>query len=77
MLKMSGVTPIELELRYDSKKSLEDTKEVIRIGKSKKGTQHNGKQKRGPTTIYKTQHRKQKIELHEYPLRTRGELRCS
>ena len=45
MLKMSGVTPIELELRYDSKKSLEDTKEVIRIGKSKKGTQHNGKKK--------------------------------
>jgi hypothetical protein len=45
MLKMSSVTPIELELRYDSKKTLEDTKEVIRIGKSKKDTQHNGKKK--------------------------------
>ena len=43
MLKMSDVTPIELELRYDSTKTLEDTKEVIRIGKSKKDTQHNGK----------------------------------
>ena len=54
MLKMSGVTPIELELRYDSKKSLEDTKEVIRIGKSKKGTQHNGKKKRTNNNLQNT-----------------------
>jgi len=41
---------------------VEDTKEVIRIRKSK-DRQHNGeKRTEGQTTIYKTLHIKQKIE---------------
>ena len=40
----------------------EDTKEVIRIRKTKKNIQHNGHKKKGPTAIYKTLHIKLKIE---------------
>ena len=45
----------------------EDAKLVIRIRKSKTNRQHNGKRKsaKGQTTIYKTLHRKLKIEEHE------------
>jgi hypothetical protein len=45
----------------------EDTKEVIKIRKSKKDKQHNGQQKKDKrtTTIYKTLHRKLKIKPHE------------
>jgi hypothetical protein len=37
-----------------SKEEFEDTKEVIRIRKSKKNRQHNGQKRKGQTTIYKT-----------------------
>ena len=45
----------------------EDTKGVIRIRISKKNRQHNAKRKstKGQTTIYKTLHRKLKIDQHE------------
>jgi len=46
----------------------EDAKVVIRICKSKRDRQYNGKKRKrtqGQTAIYKTPHRKQKIELHE------------
>jgi hypothetical protein len=41
--------------------------EVIRMSKSKTDSQHNGQKKRTKeqTTIYKTLHRKLKIEQHE------------
>ena len=41
-----------------------DTKRIIRIHKSKKNRQYNGKEKKGQrkTTIYKILHRKLKIE---------------
>jgi hypothetical protein len=38
---------------------------VIMIRKSKKARQQNGQTKKGQTTIYKTLHKKQKIEQHE------------
>jgi len=40
---------------------------MIRIRKSMKDRQHNGRKKRtkGQTTIYKTLHRKVKIEQHK------------
>jgi len=44
------------------KEEFEDTKGIIRIRKSKKNRQHNGKRTKGQTTIYKTLHRKPKIE---------------
>ena len=46
---------------------IEDTKVVIRSCKTKKDRQHNGQRKRTKeqTTIYKTLHRKLKIEQHE------------
>jgi hypothetical protein len=45
----------------------EDTKEVVRIRKSKKDIQHNGQKKKdkrtkGQTTIHKTLHTKLKVE---------------
>ena len=46
----------------------EDTKEVIRIRKSKKDRQYNGQKKKKrklQPTIYKTLHRQQTIEQHE------------
>ena len=45
----------------------EDTKGVIRIRKSKTDRQHNAKRKvtKGQTMIYKTPHRKLKIEHQE------------
>jgi len=55
----------------------EDTKWVIRNRKLK-DSQHNGQRKmtKGQTTVYKTLHRKLKIEQRE-PIKYRGELRCS
>jgi hypothetical protein len=47
------------------KKTLEDTKVVIRSRKSKKYRQYNGQRKKGQTTIYKILYRKLKIEQHE------------
>jgi len=47
------------------KEEFEDTKEIIRIRKSKKDRQHNGQTKKEQTMIYKTIHRKLKIEQHE------------
>jgi hypothetical protein len=47
-----------------SRKKFADTKGVIRSHQSKKDKQYNGQRKRtkGLTTIYKTLHRKLKIE---------------
>ena len=44
----------------------EDIKEIIRRSKSKKDRQHNGQKKRknGQKMIYKTLHRKLKINWH-------------
>ena len=51
---------------------LEDTKEVIRIRISKKyNTMTKRKRTKGQTTIYKTLHRKLKMEQHE-PTKNRG-----
>ena len=49
------------------KEKLEDTKEVLRFRKSEKDRQHNDQKKKWKwqTTIYKTIHRKLKIEQHE------------
>jgi len=41
---------------------LQDTKGVIRSSKLKAHIQHNGQKKKGQTTIYKTIHRKLKME---------------
>jgi hypothetical protein len=46
------------------KEKFEDTKVVNRRRKSKKNRQHNG-QKKKEKRIYKTLHRKLKIEQHE------------
>jgi hypothetical protein len=48
---------------YDAKVEFEITKELISIRKSKKDRQHNDKKRQ--RTIYKTLHRKLKIEQHE------------
>ena len=48
----------------DAQERFEDTKAVIRICKSK-DKQHNGQNNKGQTTIYKTLHKKLKIEQHE------------
>jgi hypothetical protein len=51
---------------------LEDTKGVIRIRLSKKyNTMAKRKRTKGQTTIYKTVHRKLKMEQHE-PTKNRG-----
>jgi len=45
-----------------------DAKRVVRGRKSKTGRQHNGQKRKstkGQTTIYKTLHRKLRIEQHE------------
>jgi len=49
------------------KEKFEDTKGVLRFRKSEKDRQHNGQKKKSKwtTTIYKTLHRKLKIEQHE------------
>ena len=47
------------------KRNLEDTKEVSRSSKSKKDRQRNDEEKNDKTTIYKTLHRKLKIEQLE------------
>jgi hypothetical protein len=52
----------------------EDIKGVIRICNSK-DRQHNGKKKKGQTTIYKTLHRKDRAT--RTPLENGDELRCS
>ena len=48
-----------------SKEEFEDIKREIIIRKSKKNRQYNDQEKKGQTTIYKTPHRKLKIEQHE------------
>ena len=53
----------------------EDTKGVVIIHKSKKDRQHNGQKKstKGQKAIYKTLHRKLKIEqINTKPIKTRG-----
>jgi len=59
---------------YDKQEDLEDTKRVIRICKSKKDRQHNGRKDKQRSTkhTYKTEDR---VTLT--PLKTVGELRCS
>jgi hypothetical protein len=45
-----------------------DTKRIVRDRKSKTDRQHNGQKRKstnGQTTIYKTLHRKLRIEQHE------------
>ena len=49
----------------NEKRKFDDTKGVIRIRISNKDRQHNGQKNKRQTTIYKTFHRKQKIEQHE------------
>ena len=49
---------------FNAQERFEDTKVVIRICKSK-DRQHKGQKKKGQTTIYKTLHKKLKIEQHE------------
>ena len=51
------------------KEQIEDTKGVMRIRKSKKDRQRNVQMKmtKGQTTIYKTLHRKLKIEQTRTP----------
>ena len=53
-----------LEKKKAKRKEKEDTKWVIRICKQKKERQHNDQKKKnkGQTIIYKTLHRKLKIE---------------
>jgi len=46
-------------------RKVEDTKGVIRSRKSKKDWQYNDQKKKRQTIIYKTLHRKLKIEQHE------------
>ena len=53
------------------KKQFEDTIEVIRSRKLKKDRQHND-QKKGQTKIYKTLHRKLKIEQHDSHTKNQG-----
>ena len=54
------------KLNVSTYKEFADTKGIIRIRKSKKDRQHNGQRnKQRSTTIYKTLHRKPKIEQHE------------
>ena len=48
--------------KQDSQKSLEDTKEVIRIRKSKKGRQHNSQKKKGKRTNNDLQNTTQKTK---------------
>ena len=54
---------------FFTNKEFENTTEAIRIRKSKKDEQHNGQMKKGKRTnnIWKTLHRKLKIEPHEPP----------
>jgi hypothetical protein len=52
----------------------EDTKEVIRIRKSKKNRQHNGQKKKGKQRSTKHTH-KTKDRVTRTPLKTGGELR--
>ena len=49
---------------FNAQERFEDTKVVIRICKSK-DRQHKGQKKKGQTTIYKTLHKKLKIEQHQ------------
>ena len=54
------------------KEKFEDTKCVIKNRKSKKNRQYNDKnKKKGQTMMYKTLHRKLKIEKHE-PMENQG-----
>jgi hypothetical protein len=56
---ISGHSVGKLRVTYEQ---FEDTKGVIRTRKSNKGRRYNGK---GQTLIYKTLHRKLRIEQHE------------
>jgi len=49
---------------FVDREKFEDTKGVFR-SRNSKDRQHNGKKKKGQTTIYKTLHSKLKIEQHE------------
>jgi len=59
-----------------NEEEFEETKGVIRIWKSTKDCQHNGKRKR-TKIIYETLHIKLKIEKYKRHLKTGGEIRCS
>jgi hypothetical protein len=50
---------------FVDREKFEDTKGVFKSRKSKKDRQHNGKRKKGQTTINKIPHSKLKIEQHE------------
>ena len=58
------------------RRRVEDTKEVIRIRKSKKNRQHNGQKKKDKQRSTKHTH-KTKDRVTRTPLKTGGELRCS
>ena len=60
------------------KEELEDTKGIIRIRKSKKDRQHNGKKKKDERTNNNLQNitHKTKDRVIRTPLKTGGELRC-
>ena len=56
------------------RRRVEDTKEVIRICKSKKNRQHNGQKKKDKQRFTKHTH-KTKDRVTRTPLKTGGELR--
>ena len=56
------------------RRRVEDTKEVIRIRKSKKNRQHNGQKKKDKQRSTKHTH-KTKDRVTRTPLKTGGELR--
>ena len=56
---------LDLHSATSLKEEFEGTKVIIRIRKSMKDRQHNRKMTKGQPTIYKTLHRKLKIERHE------------
>ena len=65
---IAWIDKIDFDNRGDGRraeKGIKDTRGVIRIRKSKKDRQHNGRKKRtqGQTTIYKTLHIKQKNRI--------------
>ena len=66
LIKKKSVFKIELSHSYN-KTNFDDAKEAVRSRNVKKERQYNGQRKipRGPTMIYKTLHRKLKIEQHE------------
>jgi len=71
-------SPINISDEYIIQEEFEDTKGVIKIRKLKKDRQHNDQKKKGQTRIYKTLHKKLKIQQHKpCTKKTCGEPRYS